>query len=404
MKLDEELGLIMSNCRACGKSNLELLLDFGNMPLAGGFLEPDADLSLEKTYPLPIHICKDCGLVQNTYVIPPAELFDNYLFSSCTIRFLVDHFANYARWLKDMYDPEFVVEFGCNDGVLLSPLDKMGVKTCGVDISHNITGLARGKGCNAITGYFNLDMAKEIKARHGTADIVTGSNAFPHNDHPEYILIAAREILRPTGHLCLEMMYAGALLEKMQWDSMYHEHLSYFCLTTLEILLNRYGFHSVHAEIVPMHAGSLRVVASLDNTELADDTVMEIFREEINSGITDINNWRKFAEKVKRQIRVTDDVLYDLDCRIWAYGASGRATMWLNACQMYPCSIVDESPLRIGKLTPGTHTKIVSIDNFHMDFSRYCLVTAWNYFDQIRAKCPWFEGVWIIPAPELRFV
>jgi novobiocin biosynthesis protein NovU/D-mycarose 3-C-methyltransferase len=401
-------------CRACLSPDLELLFDLGPLPLAGGFLEPTQEAYRnEKKYPLPIHICKKCGLVQTTYVIPPDTLFENYLFSSSTVQFLVNHFRSYSRWLQDAYHPQSVIEFGCNDGVLLQPLQEMGIRTCGVDISQNITKIARDRGLNAITGYFNRDMAINIRKTFGTADIITGSNAFPHNDNPGDILEAAQELLSDNGHLVLEMMYAGSLLEKLQWDSMYHEHLSYFCLTTLSTLLERYGFHAVHAEIVPMHAGSLRVVATLNTSEYHDSTIPEMLKQEYSNGLTEPATWRKFTERMYRQILVVKGTIPTLSYddyprdEICAYGASGRASMWLNACKLdsqIVNYIVDESPLRIDKVMPGTHQKIVSPDYFKQNTKHYCIVTAWNYFDQIRANNPWFKGIWIVPAPELRFV
>jgi SAM-dependent methyltransferase len=396
----------MSICRACSSTDMEFLFELGPQPLAGGFLLPE-EIETEQTYPLPIHVCRQCGLVQTTYVIPPETLFKNYLFSSSTVQYLVSHFSNYATWLQEKYNPGFVVEFGCNDGILLSPLNKLGIRTCGIDISSNITEMARGKGLDAITGYFNEDMANDILRVAGRADIVTGSNAFPHNDHPENILEAARLLLKDNGHLCLEMMYAGSLMDKVQWDSMYHEHLSYFCLSTLEVLLNRYGFHSVHAEIVPMHAGSLRVVAAIDRNEEPDSSVYEMKRIEVENGYTDINNWRKFSLATQRQIKVVRNVLSELayaENRIWAYGAAGRATMWLNACGMdYLDAIVDESPLRAGRLMPGVHTPIV-LPTDSIRCADYVLITAWNYAEQIMRKESGYEGIWIIPAPEMRFV
>ena len=398
----------MDKCRACLSSELELLFDLGPLPLAGGFLEPtDEATANEKSYPLPVCVCRDCGLVQVTYCIPQDTLFENYLFSSSTIQYLVNHFANYAKWIRELYNPDFVIEFGCNDGVLLQPLQQMGIKTCGVDISKNITALARSKGLNAITGYFDPDMAISIRNQIGRADIVTGSNAFPHNDNPGNILQAARELLTNDGHLILEMMYAGALLDKLQWDSMYHEHLSYFCLTTLDVLLKRYGFHPVHAEIVPMHAGSLRVVCSANPTECADNTVTEMLRNEYSNGYSNPVTWHRFAQSVKRQIEVCQSVMWDIvDSRedsIYAYGASGRATMWLNSCYINPQFVIDESPLRVGKLMPGVHTPIVGPEQFREYPPHYCIVTAWNYFEQIKAKHPDYNGIWVLPAPSLEF-
>lgn len=395
-------------CRACGLPELDFLIDLGPQPLAGGFLPPDGDAKLlEKTYPLPIHVCRNCGLVQTTYVIPADTLFVNYLFSSSTVDYLVRHFTDYARWLKDRFDPQFVVEFGCNDGILLDPLRKLGIRTCGVDISHNITELARSKGLDVITGYFDLEIAELMRKERGAADIVTGSNAFPHNDRPEKILIAAQEMLKDNGHLCLEMMYAGSLLETTQWDSMYHEHLSCFCLSTLEVLLNRFGFHSVHAEIVAMHAGSLRVSAAKDPSEAPDGTVGAMLSREKELGLTTGESWRKFAQTTSRQIHVVGDVVANLgrSKRIWGYGAAGRATMWVNACKMnYLEAIADSSPLRAGRLMPGTHTPIVYPEALRANPPDYILVTAWNYFDTIWQKEAWYPGIWIVPAPSLRFV
>jgi SAM-dependent methyltransferase len=402
----------MNQCRACLSTDLELFLDFGMQPLAGGFLTKE-QIPQEQKYPLRIYVCQECGLVQIFDVIPPSTLFDNYLFSSSTVQYLVNHFVNYAKWLNDNYHPEFVIEFGCNDGVLLEPLAKLGIRSIGVDISQNITEMARGRGLNAITGYFDYSMARDIRKKYGTADIVTGSNAFPHNDVPGIILNAAHEMLKDNGHLVLEMMYAGSLLEKLQWDSMYHEHLNYFCLSTLEVLLQRYGFHAVHAEIVPMHAGSLRVVCAVNESEYPDATVTEMFRKEMADGYQVMDTWRKFATDCKRQIKVVKDVLFDLTHggygdfpRIAAYGASGRATMWLNACNMdYLEYIVDESQLRAGKLMPGVYTPIVYPARFEKYPPSFCVVTAWNYFEQIRQKHPEFEGgIWVLPAPEMRFV
>jgi hypothetical protein len=399
---------ISSLCRACGLAELEFLFDLGPQPLAGGFLSRDENAAFhERTYPLPIHVCRNCGLVQSTFVIPADTLFVNYFFSSSTVDYLVHHFLEYAAWLKEKLSPQFVVEFGCNDGILLEPLEKLGIRTCGVDISHNITDLARKKGLNVMTGYFNVDLARQIRQEYGAVDVVTGSNAFPHNDHPEEILLAAQEALKDNGHICLEMMYAGSLLEQWQWDSMYHEHLSYFCLSTLEVLLNRFGFHAVHAEIVPMHAGSLRVIAAKDPNEKPDSSVEMLLSSEKGMALTELETWQGFSKTTQRQIHVVTEILAHLgkDKRIWGYGAAGRATMWVNACKMnYLEAIVDASPLRAGRLMPGTHTPIVFPDALRVNPPDYILVTAWNYFEAIRRKEAWYRGIWIVPAPYLRFI
>src|SRR6185295_10767652 len=251
-----------TRCRACDGTDLHSVLNFGPLPLAGGFLSSPAAIAAEKLHPLEIHSCATCGLIQILNPVDPEILFQDYSFSSSTIKPLVDHFETYAAWLIDRLHPQRVVEFGCNDGILLAPLQKAGIQAIGVDISGNITDLARSKGLDVVTGYFNADVARTIRKRVGPVDVVTGSNAFAHNDDPEGILEAARIVLSDTGHLCLEFMYAGDLLEQLQWDTLYHEHLTFYSLAALQMLLKQHGFHVVDAERLPMHGGSLRVCAS----------------------------------------------------------------------------------------------------------------------------------------------
>ena len=395
-----------TNCRGCESDSLRVFLDLGKMPLAGGFLSNTASIKKENLYPLPIHVCNNCGLVQILEAIDPEILFQDYSFSSSTIGPLVQHFENYAKWLNDKLAPEFVVEFGCNDGILLKPLEQLGVKTCGVDVSDNITQIARDNGLDALTGYFDETVAESIKQRLGRADVITGSNAFAHNDKPEKILKAAKHILKPEGYLCLEVMYAGDLLDMLQWDTLYHEHLTFYCLTTLAVLLKRFGFNVVEAERIPMHGGSLRIVATQNSNQAPNNNVAEILAYENEKSLADPETWITFGGHIGRKIDVVRETLGKLNqnSRIWGYGAAGKSTLWVNACQMdYLEAMVDASPLRAGKLMPGTHTPIVFPQELKANPPDYIFVTAWNYANLIRSKEEWFKGVWITPLPDMRF-
>ena len=393
-------------CRACLETRLNPILDLGEMPLAGGFLSGPEAIAEERRFPLSIHACDSCGLVQIIDPIDPDILFQDYSFSSTTIQPLVQHFNSYAAWLKERFDPKLVVEFGCNDGVLLEPLEKLGATAVGVDISQNITDIARGRGLKAMTGFFDADSARTIVSEYGRADVVTGSNAFAHNDRPELILEGAREVLAPHGHLCLEVMYAGDLLELLQWDTLYHEHLTFYSLGTLRRLLSRYGFHVAHAERLPMHGGSLRVVASMSAAAMPSDAVKQLDDYESRLRLNEPETWNEFGRQSLWKIKIVRDVFAALASKftIWGYGAAGKATMWVNACGMdYLGGMVDASPLRAGKLMPGTHTPIVFPDALRKNPPDYIFVTAWNYADHIRAKEAWFRGIWSTPLPDLRF-
>ena len=394
-----------TTCRGCDRSTLELVLDFGPQPLAGGFLSGPEAIPSERRFPLAVHVCASCGLLQILDPVDPEILFQDYSFASSTIGPLVDHFRSYAAAIRERLAPRVVIEFGCNDGVLLAPLQAAGVTAIGVDPSRNITELARSKGLDVVTGYFDVETARAIRERAGPADVVTGSNAFAHNDHPERILAAAREALAESGVLALEVMYAGDLLETLQWDTLYHEHLTFYSLTSLGRLLERHGFHVFAAERLPMHGGSLRVFASLDGREV-EPSARALFAYEDEHRLSDSATWHAFARESRRRIEIVREVYAGLATskRIWGYGAAGKATMWVNVCEMsYLEAVVDASPLRAGKLMPGTHSPIVFPEEMRKRAPDICFVTAWNYADLIRSKETWFEGMWSTPLPALRF-
>ena len=394
-----------TSCRACNGSDLQRVLDLGQLPLAGGFLVDQNAFATEKFYTLAIHSCKTCGLVQMLNSVEPDILFQNYSFSSSTVKPLVEHFTAYATWIVKNFKPKTVVEFGCNDGVLLLPLEKLGIKAIGVDISSNITALARNKGLDVITGHFDLEVARNIYERVGKVDVVTGSNTFAHNDQPEKILEAANLLLSDDGYLCLEFMYAGDLLEQLQWDTLYHEHLTFYTLSALQILLKKYDFYVVAVERLPMHGGSLRVCAGRKQKTVFP-SVDALLQYEKEKELTKLTTWLEFAQNSLHRIAIVHDVFGALQqhYNIWAYGAAGKATMWVNACQMhYLGGVVEESPLRAGKFMPGTHTPVVFPEQFKKTIPDYVLITAWNYAKLIRSKEHWFKGTWAVPLPDLRF-
>jgi SAM-dependent methyltransferase len=298
-----------------------------------------------------------------------------------------------------------VVEFGCNDGTLLAALEERGIRALGVDLAANITEIARERGLEVITGAFAPELIDELRQRVGRVDLVTGSNVFAHNASPERILETADAILAPDGVLCLEVMYAGDLLEQLQWDTLYHEHLTFYSLGTLARLLHRFGFEPVEALRVPMHGGSLRIAAARVGEAAPGPTVAELGSWERETQLNDSKTWSGFAEDCGRRIDAFDETMRRLSeaASIWAYGAAGKATMWVNACAMdYLGAVVDASPLRQGKLMPGTHTPIVSPEEFKQAAPDYVFVSAWNYLEAIRSGEPQYEGYWIVPLPEMR--
>lgn len=394
------------SCRSCASENLKKILDLGKMPSVGGFLDSKKMFKNDLMYDLNIFSCVDCGLVQIIDAIDPDILFKNYSFSSSTVAPLIDHFKEYAVWLNQKLKPKKIFEFGCNDGVLLDHLQAFDINNFGIDISENITELAREKGHNVFTGYFNENFANEFVEKYGQVDVVTGSNAFAHNKNPEIILNASNILLNENGKLVLEVMYAGDLLEKFQWDTLYHEHLTFYSLSTLEILLKRFGFIVFDACQLPMHGGSLRVVAAKNNKCKKTDEYKKIQTSEKHLKLNDFKTWNDFGNHVIRKIDIVKNTFSLISSKysIAAYGAAGKAAMWFNAANMnYLQYVVDSSPLRAGKFMPGTHNPIVFPTHFKDNPVDFVFISAWNYAEVISKKEDWFNGTWIVPLPKLSF-
>ena len=391
-------------CRGCAKDTVRPFFDLGELPLAGGFLTKE-QVAAEQCYPLLVSVCESCGLVQIVEPVDPEVLFQDYSFKTGTVPGLVRHFDAYAEWIAETLRPESAIEFGCNDGTLVAALAQRGIRSLGVDLSANITEMAREQGRDVLTGAFAPDIVDELRSRIGKVDLITGSNVFAHNADPGGILEAADALLAPDGVLCLEVMYAGDLLEQLQWDTLYHEHLTFYSLGTLGRLLRRHGFEPIMALRIPMHGGSLRLAAARKNRREVGASVADLGAWEQESDLNEPRTWDGFSADCHRRIDLFGDTMRRLSERaaIWGYGAAGKATMWVNACDMsYLEAVVDASPLRYGKLMPGTHTPIVSPEEFAGHQPEYVFVSAWNYLDAIRSNEPQYKGYWIVPLPEMR--
>ena len=365
----------------------------------------EAQIADEQRYPLLVSVCDNCGLVQIVSPVDPEILFQDYSFATGTIPGLVRHFESYAEWISRNLQPKSVIEFGCNDGTLIAALENHGIRSLGVDLAANITEMARQQGRNVVTGAFGPGIVDELLDEMGQADVITGSNVFAHNADPASILETVNALLAPDGVLCLEVMYAGDLLLERQWDTLYHEHLTFYSLGTLRKVLHRFGFEPISAVRIPMHGGSLRLAAARSGHRQIDSSVAELEAWEQNLSLNESSTWDGFAKECRRRINVFGDTMLRLSkgASIWGYGAAGKATMWVNACEMnYLEALVDASPLRYGKLMPGTHTPIVSPEEFSRHQPDYVFVSAWNYLDAIRANEPNYAGYWIVPLPEMR--
>lgn len=392
----------LENCRCCESNELITIFSLTNIPLAGDFKSNRLDQDL--LLPLDLLFCQYCKVVQIKQTVDLNRLFNVYAFSSSTIPALVNHFREYSNWLISKINPKKVLEVGCNDGILLEPLKNNGIKTFGVDMSENIGDIARAKNLDVRSLKFSYDKKNELKEWLGEVDLITASNAFPHNDDPNGFLETAFELLESDGTLALEVMYGGNLQTQYQWDTVYHEHLHIHTLMSLMNLFSRNGFEIYDAELVPMHAGSLRVLASKKQRK-SSQNLLTIMERERETKLNEVDSWMNFAKESYRSIEKVSEklLLKNSEGKIWAYGASGRASMWLNAAKLtYIDKVVDSSPLRAGRFMPGTSTPIVFPTQFRSEMPEFTFVTAWNYFEDIMRQHPDYKGQWIMPLPKYR--
>lgn len=399
------------NCRGCLSLNIVKFLDLGKMPLAGGFLDKN-QIPDEKRFDLSVYFCRNCSLVQIIDVVPPNILFEKYQYISSVIKSLSDYFKEYAAFLQTkQYLPSegFLVEFGCNDGVLLECLSDSNIGILGVDPSKNVSEMGRQKGLPIITDYFTVPVAEMIKKKNGKADVVTGSNVFAHTDDIHEIVKAAKTLLKNDGVFIVEVHYIVDLLNDCQYDTIYHEHLLYYSVHALNYIMTHHNLKLINVVRTKMHGGAIRVIAARQNSKWRpESSVEEILSLEKEKQITSEKTYINFGEHARAHAEKLKSLLLSLKKKgntISGYGAPGRGTILLNYAKIgndILGYIIDASPLRAHKYMPGVHTPIHSHDYFKKNPTDYSLMLAWNYKDYIFSQEKEYianGGKFIIPFP-----
>lgn len=401
------------NCRLCGSKNLKKVIDFGLMPLAGGFLKKE-EIKKEKKYPLRMFICESCGLVQSIDVISAELLFKDYRYASSTTKTLREHFKKYAKEMTTRFlkQNSFIVEIGSNDGVFLAPLKEFGINALGVDPAINIVKIAKKKGLNVINDFFNLKTAKLILKKHGKADAIFSNNTLAHIDDMDETMKGIKLLLDKKGILVFEVQYLADLVKYAQYDLIYHEHLCYYSLKPLIKFLDRYGMQIFDIKRVPTQGGSIRVyVADKSNQKYqASKKFLKMLKSEKRMDLYTHKGLRTFTKKITKHKEALMKILKKIKAEgktISGYGASGRSVILTNCCGIdkgYLEYMIDASPERYNRLMPGTHLKIMPPSYLRKNPTDVVLITAWTYKDEILNKEKWFlkkGGKIIIPLPKI---
>jgi len=398
-------------CRSCQSLDGLLVLDLGEQPLANNFLSTEDLDQPEPRFPLRLAVCTECWLLQITDLVPPVELFSEYVYFSSYSDAWVAHAAECAERYQKEFAPQHVVEIASNDGYLLRHFAEAGVSHLGIEPADNVAAVARGRGVNTRVDFFTEPLARELAAEQ-PADLIPANNVFAHAPDTNDFVAGLRELLSPEGRAVLEFPYAVDMIAQGEFDTIYHEHVFYFTITALEPLFARHQLRITQVERTPLHGGSLRIFVR-HATHAADNSVAELRAAEALAGVNTAAYYENFAAQAaatRDALRSKLAALQAADQRVAAYGAAAKGSTLMNYCGLTPTDlefVADRSPHKHGRLTPGVHVPVVDAGELVKRAPDVTLLLAWNFADEILAQQAAYRGAggrFLIPIPEVRLI
>ena len=407
-------SVLVERCQVCGATDLRSILFLGYLPPVNTMNPIGTRPNEQPAYPAELLHCQVCQLVQLGLVVDPAIIFPpHYAYTSGTTRILRENFAELYREVMERFPlaaDDLVVDIGSNDGTLLSNFHKGGHRVCGVEPT-NAHKLALAAGIPVVNAFFGRDSAGEVQRRFGAASIVTAANVFAHIEDIHEIVDSLLSLLKDDGIFISESHYLASLVETLQYDTVYHEHLRYYSLSSLKYLLEMHGMEVVHAKQIPTHGGSIRVYAARKGRKPVSEAVGRLLREE-QAALT--------AERFGEFRRRVSDSKLDLlalvhgvrrgGSRIYAVGAPSRASTLVNYVgldeSMVDCVLEIAGSYKIGKYMPGTLIPVVEEKRLFDDQPEYALLLSWHIGEELAAKLRQlgFRGKFIVPLPAARIL
>ncbi|MEW6380708.1 MAG: class I SAM-dependent methyltransferase [bacterium] len=405
-------------CRFCAQPLRYSFVDLGMSPLSNAYLKEENLQDMERFYPLHAYVCESCFLVQLEEFESPENIFREYAYLSSYSDTWLKHAQNYTELMIQRFGlnpPQLVVELASNDGYLLQYFREKGFTVLGVEPAVNAARVAEEKGIPTVTGFFGAKAARELTEEGKQADLLVGNNVLAHvpdlNDFVEGMNI----ILKPAGVITLEFPHLVQLMAGRQFDTIYHEHFSYFSFTTVEKVFDAHGLTLFDVEELPTHGGSLRIYArhKEDTSRSLTERVAGLKRREEAFGIADLNTYQNFAERVKETKRKILDFFISVKGegkRIAGYGAPAKGNTLLNYCGIgtdFLDYTVDRSPHKQGHFLPGTHIPVEHPDKVRETKPDYLVILPWNLKDEIMTQMNSIRdwgGKFVVLIPEVEVI
>jgi SAM-dependent methyltransferase len=404
-------------CRSCGHLELLPVLSLGRMPLANALVTAAELEKPESTYPLELAFCPRCTLLQITETVPPEELFRDYLYFSSFSDTMLSHaqaiVERVLEW-RALSANSLAVEIASNDGYLLQYYKQAGIPVLGIEPAINIARVAQDeRGIRTVTDFFGAETAAGLADQGERADVIHANNVLAHVPDLNGFVRGLRLLLKPDGLAIIEVPYVKDLIDRCEFDTIYHEHLCYFSLTALHHLFARHGLAIQRVERLTIHGGSLRVFVGPATDALQPAAVTELLEEELRWGVDERDFYLGFAHRVAALKTSLRNFVLDLkgqQLRLAAYGAAAKGSTLLNYFGIGKSEldfVVDRSTHKQGRYMPGVRLPIYSPEKLLAEMPSHVLLLTWNFADEILAQQAEYRrrgGKFIIPIPELRVV